>query len=253
MKLSIKIAAVAALAIAMGLPSLARADRRSFVWNYEAKTMQAEEAELEYYLTGSALRPSGTADDQSRFEHQVEVEYGLTDNFDVAMYQVFRQVEDEELRYRGYKLRTRYRFGDIGEHILDPLIYLEVHHNPLSEEVEFEQKLVLAKNFEKVILAFNLTTEEEIKYKDDAEEYLIKPSLALGYQLRPWITLALEAENRALFTSPGGFDHNSIHAGPTISLAGQRLWWNVGALIQATDAYSEEPRYEVRTLMGLFF
>lgn len=253
MKSCYRLYGLAALAIAIAIPNLSHADRRSFVWNYEAKTMQKGEAEIEYYLTGSVSKADGAVDEDLTFEHRAEVEYGVTDNFDVAMYQVFRQVEGEELRYRGYKVRGRYRFGDIGQRFIDPLIYLEVHHNPLSEEVTFEQKIVLAKNINNFIIALNLTTEQEIKYKDNAKEYLFKPSLALGYQIRPWITVALEMEDRALSISPGGFDHNSFHVGPTISLAGQTIWWNVGALVQATTAYDSEPRYQVRTLAGIFF
>src|SRR3989338_3807161 len=189
-------------AVILALPNLAHADRRSFVWNYEAKTMQKGETELEYYLPGSVTRPDGVVDDLVTFDHQVEVEYGITDNWDVSMYQVFRQREeadgDEEFKYRGTKLRTRYRFVDIGERFVDPLIYLEVHHNPFSEEVEFEQKVVLAKNIENLILAFNMTTEQELKFKDDAQEYLFKPGLAVGYQIRPWVILGVEMEDRIL-------------------------------------------------------
>lgn len=253
MKTALRVAVLLAVVGAWLVPGAAHADRRNFVWNYEAKTMQKDEVELEYYLTASVIRPEGTQDDSIRYEHQAEIEYGVTDNLDVAMYQVFRQVEGEELRYRGYKARARYRFGDIGERFIDPLVYLEVHHNPFSEEIEFEQKIVLAKNISNWILAFNMTFEEELKFKDDAQEYLLKPGFAAGYQFRPWITLGLEFEDRMLTVSPGGFDHNSFHAGPTISLAGQRLWWNLGALIQMTDAYSEEARYQVRTLMGIYF
>lgn len=239
------------------LPSFAHADRRSFVWNYEARTMAKGEKELEYYLTSSVNRPEGQDFDQLTFEHQVEIEYGVTDNFDVAMYQIFRQRETDAgadtFTWRGYKARARYRFGEIGQYFVDPLVYFEFIHKPAGDEIEFEEKLVLSKNIGHFILAFNGTLEQEIQYKADVKEYLYKPGLAAGYQAAPWVVIGAETEARFVSTDPGGYDHSAFFAGPTLSLAGESLWWNIGALFQVTDRYNEEPRYEVRSIVGLYF
>lgn len=240
---------------ALAIPNLAHADRRSFVWNYEAKTMTKGETELEYYLTASVDRPDGQDFDRLTFEHQAEVEYGITDNFDVAMYQIFRQRENadgsEAFTWRGYKARARYRFGEIGQYFVDPLVYLEFVHKPAGDEIEFEEKLVLSKNIGNVILALNGTFEQEMKYKSDTEVYVIEPSFGVGYQFAPWVTLGAETTYRYVTEDGEGF--NALFAGPTISLAGESLWWSMGARFQITDEYSNAPRYEVRSLLGLFF
>lgn len=250
----------ASILISLGLISMslilssssAHADRRSFVWNYEARTMPKGEAEIEYYLTSKVERENGAVDDTVNFQHQVELEYGITDNFDVGIYQVFEQEEGEGFEYTGYKVRGRYRFGDIGEYAVDPLIYVEVIHEPGEKVLEFEQKLVLAKNIGNWALTFNLTTEEEHQFNANREAFAVNPSIGVGYQFAPWITLGTE------FIQENEFEEgeDSVHtffAGPTISLATSRFYLNLGAALQATRAYDHAPRYKVRSLIGLFF
>lgn len=58
-------------------------------------------------------------------EHQIELEVGMTDHFDFSIYQIFSQKPAGQLKHDGFKLRTRYRFGEKGKYILDPLIYPE--------------------------------------------------------------------------------------------------------------------------------
>jgi len=56
----------------------ANADRRGYVWTYEYQTMPRGHAELEYYLTHK-LPDSHKYSQKNTWEHQVELEYGLTD------------------------------------------------------------------------------------------------------------------------------------------------------------------------------
>lgn len=234
------------------LPKMAEADRRNFVWTYEAKTMAKGEAEIEYYFTTFANKKDTDTDYKLDINHDLEIEYGVTDHFDIAMYQMFRQQEGKSFTYRGYKLRGRYRFGETGQYFVDPLIYIEFIHKPFSHEVEFEEKLVLSKNIGNLIIAFNATFEQEIKHKDNVQEYKFIPTLAIGYQIRPWITVGAEFLGKTQIINPGGYDFTSFMAGPTISLAGKKVWWDVGALFQVTKEYNNQPRFQVRSLLGIF-
>ena len=144
MSLKFKLLAVAIL-INLALPNTGLADRRNFLWSYEAKTMAKGETELEQYFTTDVDKSETDTNYRLTHEHQIEVEYGITDNFDVGIYQIFRQREGEGFSYRGYKTRGRYRFGEMGQYFFDPLIYLEFTHKPTGHEVEFEEKIVLAK------------------------------------------------------------------------------------------------------------
>jgi len=130
----------------------AQADRRNFAWNYEYKTVPQGGAELEYYFTPELEKVED--DFKISWGHQVELEYGITDRFDVGFYQMFKQEPDSTLKYTGYKVRGRYRFGEQGLYFLDPLIYLEFVQKPGG--IEFEERLILAKNISKSFFTFNL-------------------------------------------------------------------------------------------------
>jgi len=107
--------------------SLARVDRRSYVWTYEYMTMPKGHSELEYYLTHK-VTDFHKYDKKNTWQPQLEFEYGLTDRWDIAVYQGWQQTNtdtDDEFEYTDTKLRTRYRFGEKGMYPLDTLLYLE--------------------------------------------------------------------------------------------------------------------------------
>ncbi|MHC4171373.1 MAG: hypothetical protein ACYST5_00315, partial [Planctomycetota bacterium] len=92
------------------------ADRRGYVWTYEYMTMPKGQAEIEYYLTHK-VPDFHNYDNKNTWQHQVEYEYGLTDRWDIAVYQRWQQTNtanDDKFEYTGTKLRTRYRFGEKG-------------------------------------------------------------------------------------------------------------------------------------------
>ena len=91
------------------LCSHANADRRGYVWTYEYLTMPKGQAEMEYYLTHK-IPDLHKYDEKNTWEHQFELEYGLTDHWDISMYQRFQQTNtdsDDKFEYTGTKLRTR--------------------------------------------------------------------------------------------------------------------------------------------------
>src|SRR3990170_1904243 len=85
------------------------ADRRSYVWTYEYLTMPKGETELEYYLDFKEKELNDKT--TSAWKHQLEIEHGLTDRWDMSIYQVFSQENGEPLKYEELKLRTRYRLS----------------------------------------------------------------------------------------------------------------------------------------------
>ena len=55
----------------------------------------------------------------------MELEYGLTDHLDAALYQVFDQKENDKMKYSGYKFRLRYRIAEKDQLPVDVLLYAE--------------------------------------------------------------------------------------------------------------------------------
>lgn len=234
------------------------ADRRNFAWNYEYKTMQKGELELENYFTPKINRIEDET--ETTWEHWLELEYGLTDKTDVGLYQMFKQNPESALQYNGYKLRMRHKFGSPGLYPLDPLIYLEFIQKP--DEIEFEQKLVLAKNLNKTFFALNFTFEQALEEEEEKNgeketevELQLNPSFGIGYQVRPSLSLGLELLNKNKI-SEGEVKNPALFVGPTISWATEKGWWTLNflPLINRTeDVKNAHDEFMVRSLIGIFF
>ena len=71
------------------LTPAARADRRTMIRAYEYMTQPQGNLELEIWNEIEA--PKGGGFDQAVTVHRIELEYGLTDHWDLALYHVFAQ------------------------------------------------------------------------------------------------------------------------------------------------------------------
>lgn len=227
-------------------PSFTHADRRNFAWTYEAKTMPPGGHELEHYFTVKTTKRSGSY--ATKWEPWIEYEYGITDRLDLGLYQMFKQKDGESLSYNGYKVRARYRLTDQGEWFIDPLLYVEWIHKP--DEIEFEQKIILAKVIGKFVSSLNFTFEQE-RENSGEWEYIFAPSLGLGYKIAPWFTFGAEALAHTEVVE-GKVEHTAFFAGPTVSFVQAKSFITLSFLYQATDILDEHDRIMTRMLLGIF-
>src|SRR3954466_8781714 len=86
-----------ALAAAALLGSGARADRRTLIRAYEYMTHPQGNLELEVWNDVEAPVSGGV--DWATTVHRIELECGLTDHWDLALYHVFRQAPSESLKF----------------------------------------------------------------------------------------------------------------------------------------------------------
>ena len=226
-------------------PALTRADRRYFVWNYQYITMPEGELEIEHYTTVQANREAKHFKNTLR-EQMIEFEYGITDHLDISFYQMYRQKPNEGFEYRGYKLRTRYRFGEEDAWIVDPVLYIEWIQK--GDEVELEEKIILGKTFGYFISTLNITFEQE--YKDRKFEYKLIPSFGIAYEFSPVFSLGIEALNHWKFKQ-GKQMYSTWFAGPSLSLSGSKIWASLGFLPQITKEYKNQFKYQARLILGI--
>ena len=197
--------------------ALAEADQKTYVWTIEYLTLPKGGFEVEYWLTATTEDASQSGD--TGYEHQVEVEYGITDHWDVSLYQIFGNGAGESFKYKGTKFETRYRFGERGHFFVDPLIYLEYKIGAGGEKNAVEGKLVLAKDIGKLNIAYNQIVELKFNNGGKAEhEYAAGISYPLHHSLR----IAIEGK--------GSYTENEHAIGPTISWVGGRVWATLGAV-----------------------
>lgn len=225
-----------------GLVGSSHADRRSYVWTYESMTMPAGMAEGEYYLT--AKIPDTGESDNSTWQHQVELEYGVMDNWDVSMYQVWEQSysteEESEFDYQGFKLRTRYKLSKTGEYFLDPLIYAEYIVNPNPDKADaLEAKLVLAKDIGPLNMAYNQVIEQALEGDSELEHGY---AAGISYDVVAAVSLGLEAK--------GSYSEVEHAVGPVVSVETDKLWFSLGAAVGLNDNTDD---LQVRLISGFSF
>lgn len=222
------------LIVSLALSTLVLADTRSYVWTYQYGTMPAGEAEFEHYLTFSAGE-----DGMVSAEHNFEIEIGMNDRFDVGIYQVFKQKPDAALTYDGFKIRTRYRFGERGRTFVDPMLYFEYKGNQQFDEHELEGKLILARDFGKLNLAVNPVAE--IKFEDSKSEMELAFSSGLSYSISRLVRFGLEVTG----------SESGLYAGPVISHGAEGLYVALGSGFALGDGESDRPGFKVRMILGI--
>lgn len=226
----------------------ASAHRRGFVHTYEYQTLPKGDTELEWWNTQIH---DGESD---AFQMQIEFEHGLTDHWDVAIYHVLEQVDDESLHFTKTKLETRYRLGERGEKLLDTLLYFEVAKAFGEKKWEFEPKLILAKDFGASTVALNLIPEieleEEMEPNGETElEMEFEPGWALGWSFEKSPRLRFGAEYFGHVEDPGDTGEVSAWAGPTISFApASEIWLTTTAAFGLNDR-SED--FNLRFILGI--
>ena len=221
------------------LGNLALADRRAYVWTYEYLTMPRGELELENYLDYRA--PDWGDKSTSRWTHQIELEYGITDQWDVALYQVFSQNNADGYKYDQMKLRTRYRFFEAGLFMVDPLLYLE-YKRPAnaSDPNVLEGKVILARNISQFNVAGNFIIERELV---SGAEWETEYALGANYGISEIFKGGIEAAGN--FKSG---DENEISLGPTIAFKSNKFSFSTGVL-WGLNANSDDFRF--RYILGL--
>lgn len=212
-----------------------QADGRRYVWTYEYQTMPRGHAEIENYTEFSHVDTDSGRLGSSKL--QLEYEIGMNDRFDVGIYQVLKQSQDNSLQYDGFKLRMRYRFSEKGQLPLDPLLYLEYKDNATFDNSVLEAKLILARDLGKTNVSLNPTLEWELKEEDTVLEWGY--TAGFGYEIHPLFTLSMEFKG----------SEESFYWGPTISHGKNDLWFAVGLLNKGSESTTNDRM--VRMIIGL--
>lgn len=225
------------------IPSLANANPRPLPFSYPVATLAAGEREVEQIIDIVPVRVERETDSGNseavlshRYELQTELEYGLTDRWELAFYLVAAQgaaAGAPALHFRGIKQRARVRLSEPGLWPLDVGLYFEVaeYHN----EIELEQKLLLERRFGKLGISANLWVEQEYYFDTEDTKLIYNPTVGVYYEVTPAFVPGVEWWARGRFdqetqpsgaaASEGGGRH---YLGPTVMLQGQELFLTAG-------------------------
>lgn len=246
----------------VGLASAASADPRPWSFTYDTYSEGKGNWEVEQWITWKGHR-----DDESgynRWEFREEIEFGITDYFDLGLYLPNWSYEDSNSR-QGTK------FDSVG---IEGIVYLskpsdfigvglygEVKIGESGREYEFEQKLMLHKDIGPWSFAYNLIIETEVEREDGENEVegVLGHALAAAYSVNKNWRLGGELLIESIYADWNEYEKTVVYLGPSINYVGngipgtQANWWvTVTPTFQLTDE-GDEPDFVFRAIMGLEF
>ena len=204
----------------------ARADFKAFAHVYPYFTQPEGGKEVEIWNgieTGDLSHPGTT----TLLDERAEIEYGLTDHWDLSFYWVFHQAPEAPIALDSYQLETRYRFAEKGLWPVDTELYAEVERpTDLSQPFELETKLILEKDVHRFLFQGNLIDEEKL-VGGAVFGYRLAFNGGAGYEVRPGLRFGVEllANHELPFAAPGALPEDTLHVGPSIALATSRFWF----------------------------
>ena len=226
--------------------SSAHADLRSFTETYEFSTVPEGKTAVELWHTQG--RTTWDASTPQFFEQIVELEHGITDRWDFAIYSVFAQVTGdamtaEPFHFAELKLETRYRLADRGDWPVDTLLYLETAKQFGTSAYDVEGKVIGARDFDKLTVAANAIAE--VQFGNDVKETELELGFAAGITYQVHNKLRLGAETFGSYES----ETLKVSAGPALSWALSSNYWI--AISAAFGLNDDADAFRGRAIIGI--
>jgi hypothetical protein len=237
-----------ALVLLASLSTSASADRRLFTYTYEYKTAPQGHTAVELWHTEARNNFEG---DVQALEQILEIEHGLTDHWDAALYTVFTQLasEDPMVLSQPYalhelKVESRYRFADRGELPVDIEAYGEVAKEFGESVWEVEAKGIFARDFDKLTAALNVIGELEFGADVPETELELGWAAGISYELHPKVNFGVETFGTV------ELEESEVLAsvGPALSLAPSSNLW---VTVTAAFGFDEAPAFAGRMILGI--
>lgn len=214
-------------------PVAARADRRYYGETYTAQTAPPGSLDLELWSTFHDRPRDGGL---HVWRHQIELETGITDRWDVALYNIARQVQGKALEYEAAKVETRYRLAEPGRWFVDPVVYVEVQKTFVEDRpLSIEEKLILSKDLGRLNLAVNVAAEQE--FAGGKVEHEGSWAAGSSWEIAPVFRVGAEAFGTVTEVDAPGKDglQAQAWAGPAVSVAWRRVWLVLASGVGLTD------------------
>ena len=264
---------VGTLAAGLGL-SPVRANERLFAYTYEPETMPAGGWEVENWITSRVMRNAAVGQRHyQRWEFRQELEYGVTDNYTVALYvnssqesfkdpATTRRMSD--FKFDGISIENRYLVLNPTEHAVGLALYLEPRFS--GPEFELEQKIILGQRHGDWKWALNLTHATEWSRHFRATEGEIEVSLGISRHLGKHWSLGIEARDHNELPEYKRWENTALYVGPVINYRRANWWATLSIMPQIYGAnFGENPdrntrlelagheRLNVRLIVGFGF
>lgn len=237
------------IAYSLAALSQAEAGSRRFTYVYEATTAAKGEIEVENWVTWKTKRDGGNT-----FDFRHEIEFGITDRLQAAVYVADWRVANGHVNYQDTAVELIYNLTNPVTDIIGSAVYGEVKLG--DEKFELEAKAILQKNFGPLVLAYNATFEAE--WEGERFGYFnerkgkFEQSLGASWQFTPYFLLGGEVLHEVEFENWSEVSDSLVYVGPNASFRFKQFFLTTTAMIQAT-ALTGEPNFQLRTIFGFHF
>ncbi|HEV8291041.1 MAG TPA: hypothetical protein VGP94_03935 [Tepidisphaeraceae bacterium] len=238
--------------------TMALADPRPFTFTYDAYPIGKGGVEYEQWITFNTDK--GTDHDFRQFQFLHELEYGISDNFDLGLYFLRWNYQDSReesgTQYDGGAVELIYTILNPGKDKWGLALYGEI--GVAENELEFEQKVLVQKDIGKWILAYNLILETEIagvfdSNKANEVEGVIGHAFGVTTAVaRTWF-VGGELLVESVFPDWSHYETTTAYLGPTISYQGGDHWWATVTPAYQITGEDEEANWKIRLIAGWEF
>ncbi len=218
-------------------PRCALADRRYFVYSYTSFLAPAGDLELETWLTARTGKQDSTV--HTAWDQRMEFEYAQSDRLTLAGYLNFTQEPGGSLRFQAPSIEVIYNLAERGRAFGDPAFYTELTES--GEELEIENKLLMARRSGRLVSALNLISEIEIRHNDEeklpggetmSSHFSGEVSGGVAYEVSPMVAIAMEGRYRTEHPNFGSQAAAIFSLGPTVNFQSGKVQLAIGSQIQ---------------------
>ncbi len=244
----------AAMLIATAADPTALAGERRFTFVYEATTLPAGSVEYEQWITWKTDKDVDPDFDRIDLRH--ELEFGLTDRLQVALYLSDWRYQDGDsvgngAEWRDAAVEVIYNLTDPVTEPVGLALYGEMKLG--DELVEIEGKLIAQKDIGKWVLAWNGTIEAEWEGPSlDEDKGKFEQTLGGSYQFSPKLLGGFELLHEIEYEDWSDWGDHVLYLGPNFSYRTGQWWTTITALTQVTDV-DAEPDFQLRLIFGFDF
>ena len=255
-----RLSAVFALVLVAFTTITAQADPRPWTFNYDTYSVGKGNAEYEQFFTYRTHTDEDNA--YARYDFRHEIEYGLSDNFDIALYFANWRYEDSDSRtgthYDSSSVEMIYYVLNPVEDVIGLGLYNEFAVG--DGEVAFEQKLLVQKDIGNWSFVYNLVFETEVEgvFKKDSDtevEGVLEHTFGVSYALpfAPSIRVGAESVIESIYENWNEYEDTVYYAGPNFSYHSGGHWWFTVTGLYQLSSVDDEPDYAVRLIAGWEF
>lgn len=245
------------------LAGAAPATERHLTYTYGSDVLNPGTIEVEPWTTVRA----GKDDFFFALDNRVEIEAGVTERYQVALYLNASQTlfdsgqgsgrsRTSTFSWKGVSMEHKLKLLDAAADAVGLALYVEP--TLFATELEVEGKLIVDKRLGALLLAANLVAEYawEFGALPMQRELKLEVDAGLSCFLTPYLSVGLEARSHTVLPAGEGRADSALFAGPVISLSSKAVWAALSVLPQLASLrgngldLQEHERLQARLLVG---